>query len=609
MKTKKIMLLSMSLLLSLGAASCGGSNSSSSAGEGVERINFWSIGDQFSMNAYKALVEDYNANQGVIDKVSVKLSFKSDQSDTHYAICGSSKSQVDILGVSDRKFFNNAREGYYTNLDELYADEAKRTKDSDGNYVLDLDDISENLIDRYRFDIDSRIGGKGQDLYAIPMGSDPTLVIYNVDLFEEQNINIVSIEESKLADYNSKNGTSFKARGYAEYTVEAAPSKGLKTSTNLNGETVVKVFNNLIPMNYVELNTLSKGLTKSYNPSSTSTYGVLNEWWFSHGWPVGGDCVAWDEDLNKYKFILGDERPNYMVIDDITIDGTSYSKGDIIRYNDRKEVSSNSSIDKSKLYALPSQYEQFRDFCALSQAKGVKVDAELDGYGISPSPATLQNSSKITYFTSGSVAMVIEGFGQLQTVKDGTRYKFDVAPLYTYREFEGENPLGHSELKVIGKNYDGVVFEGNIKTVNGVEIKSEPTGSSNSTGWTIPANSAKKDAAWKFLQWLASNDAVKYLVESNATAPTSKSYALSDEYANMEGRIVNNFRAVGIMTSQCELGDWSYLEDGQWITTWSNELNTDVRNGKTDLDKFFKNQQEATDTLLEKYSFRLYGKN
>ena len=77
----------------------------------------------------------------------------------------------------------------------------------------------------------------------------------------------------------------------------------------------------------------------------------------------------------------------------------------------------------------------------------------------------------------------------------------------------------------------------------------------------------------------------------------------------MEGRIVNNFRAVGIMTSQCELGDWSYLEDGQWITTWSNELNTDVRNGKTDLDKFFKNQQEATDTLLEKYSFRLYGKN
>ena len=604
---KKSVILTLLLMLVFALASCDGDDTSGS-NNGV-RINFWAIGDQFSMQAYKSLVDDYNANQGVIDGVSVKLSFKQDQSDTHYAICGSSRSQVDILGVSDRKFFNNAKEGYYTNLDELYADESLRTKDKDGNYVLNIDDISENLIDRYRFNIDTRTGGKGQDLYALPMGSDPTLLIYNVDLFNEANINIISVEESNLAAYNAQNNTNYKARGYAEYTVDAAPAQGLKTSTNLNGETVVKVFNNLIPMNYVELNTLSKNFTKSYNSSSKSTYGILNEWWFSHGWSVGGDCVAWDNELNSYKFILGDENANYMVLEDVQVNGTSYKAGEILSYNDRKYVNSNASFDKSKLYELPSQYEQFRDFCALSQAKGVKVDSELNGYGISPSPATLQNSSKITYFTSGSVAMVVEGFNQLQTVRDGTRYNFDVAPLYTYREFEGEEPLGHNELKVIGKSYDGVVFEGNIKTLNGVSIKSEPVGSSNSTGWTIPSNSANKEAAWKFLQWLASDDAVKYLVQANSTAPTSKSYALSDEYANMSGKIVNNFRAVGIMTSQCELGDWSYLEDGQWITVWSNELNTDVRNGKTDLDVFFQNQQKATDDLLQKYKFRLYGKN
>ena len=609
MKNRKLLVLSIVLSSVLTMTGCGESGTSEPADSKVDRINFWSIGDQFSMTAYKNLVDYYNANQGKLDGVQVKISFKQDQSDTHYAICGSSKSQVDILGVSDRKFFNNAKEGYYTNLEELYNDESKRIKDKNGNYVLNLEDISENLLDRYRFDIDSRTGGKGQDLYAIPMGSDPTLLIYNVDLFNDANINIVSIEESELEAYNSKNNTSYKARGYAEYTVDRAPAANLKTSKNLNGEEVVKVFNNLIPMNYVELNTISKYFTKSYTPSSKSTYGVLNEWWFSHGWPVGGDCVAWDEELEKYKFILGDESSNYMVIEDTQINGTTYKKGDIIRYNDRKYVNNNPSFDKSSLYELPSQYEQFRDFCALSQAKGVKVDSELDGYGISPSPATLQNSSKITYFTSGSVAMVVEGFGQLQTVKDGTKYNFDVAPLYTFRQFDGENPLGNSELKVIGKEYDGVTFEANITKVNGLEIKSKSTGSSNSTGWTIPANSAKKESAWKFLQWLASNEAVKFLVEANATAPTSKSYALSEEYAKMEGRIVNNFRAVGIMATQCELGDWSYLEDGQWITAWSNELNSDVRNGKTDLDDFFKNQQQATDTILEKYKFRLYGKN
>lgn len=603
---RKTIILTLILMFMFTLVAC---NNEQTEPDNVDRINFWSIGDQYSMQAYKSLVDDYNKTQGVIDGVSVKLSFKQDQSDTHYAICGSDKSQVDVLGVSDRKFFNNAKEGYYTNLDELYANESLRTKDANGNYVFDLSDISENLIDRYRFNIDNRTGGKGQSLYAIPMGSDPTLIIYNVDLFNAANINIISVEESKLDAYNQQNNTKFKARGYAEYTVDATPAQGLKTSTNLNGETVVKVFNNLIPMNYVELNTLSKYFTKTYTASSQSTYGILNEWWFSHGWPVGGDCVAWDNDLNKYKFILGDENPNYMVIDNLQVNGTDYKAGEILSYNDRKYVNNNASFDKSKLYKLPSQYEQFRDFCALSQAKGVKVDSEITGYGISPSPATLQNSSKITYFTSGSVAMVVEGFNQLQTVKDGTRYKFDVAPLYTFREFEGEATLGHNELKVIGKSYDGVVFTGELKTVNGVEIKSQPAGSSNSIGWTIPSNSSNKEAAWKFLQWLASNKGLEYLVKANATAPTSTSYALSDEFANMEGRIVDNFRAVGIMASQCELGDWSYLEDGQWITVWSNELNTDVRNGKTDLDVFFNNQQAPTDSLLEKYKFRLYGKN
>jgi single-strand DNA-binding protein len=129
MKIKSI-ILTLILLLTFTLVSCDGDDNGSNNGV---RINFWSIGDQYSMQAYKALVDEYNATQGVIDGVSVKISFKQDQSDTHYAICGSAKSQVDVLGVSDRKFFNNAKEGYYTNLDELYANESLRTKDANGN--------------------------------------------------------------------------------------------------------------------------------------------------------------------------------------------------------------------------------------------------------------------------------------------------------------------------------------------------------------------------------------------------------------------------------------------------------------------------------------------
>jgi hypothetical protein len=132
MKIKSI-ILTLILLLTFTLVSCDGDDNGSNNGV---RINFWSIGDQYSMQAYKALVDEYNATQGVIDGVSVKISFKQDQSDTHYAICGSAKSQVDVLGVSDRKFFNNAKEGYYTNLDELYANESLRTKDANGTFPV-----------------------------------------------------------------------------------------------------------------------------------------------------------------------------------------------------------------------------------------------------------------------------------------------------------------------------------------------------------------------------------------------------------------------------------------------------------------------------------------
>lgn len=67
------------------------------------------------------------------------------------------------------------------------------------------------------------------------------------------------------------------------------------------------MFNNQIPTNWTELVELSKLFTKSYNASSASTYGFLNEWWFSFGWSVGGDCLEWDEEKGQYVFNLGDE--------------------------------------------------------------------------------------------------------------------------------------------------------------------------------------------------------------------------------------------------------------------------------------------------------------
>lgn len=609
MKKKLIALAISSVLAATCLAGCGGGGDDG-AGNG-ERITFWGITDQYTSSSYSQLVDAYNAGQGKIDGVYVKYSPKTDSSANHMSYCASARGTVDIIGVSDRYVFNNIAQGFYTNLQDYIDESSTYTKNADGETYFSVDNYSAGNIDRFRFNKETSEAGEGEDLYALPLVANASVIYYNEDYFTQNNINIISVTEEELEAYNQANDTTYAPRGYAEYTVEAMPAAGLKTSENLEGDEVVKVFNNLIPMSFLEVNTLSKYFTREYNKQSPSLYGVLNEWWFSHGWAVGGDCVKWDEDMGQYKFTLGDEQPNYLVTEAVTVNGTPYDAGDILSYADRNWVLDNlSSAVASSLYELPSQYEQFREFCAWSQVTGKKVDGEVYGYGISPSPATLNNSSKVQYFTSGEVAMLVDGTTELDPVYNALvgKTEWNIAPMYTYREFEGEDPAGSGTLKVIGKEYDGVEFTGEVKEVNGTPIVGKLSGSSQNFGWAIPANSSHKDAAWKFLQYLTSAEGQSYFVANDAGAPSVSSYINSPEYYDKENKKCDNYRAISIMAESCTIGDWSYFENGEWISDWSLELNGPVRNGETSLTEFFDHQQRPTDTILAGYKFKLHGK-
>lgn len=609
MKKKLIALAISSVLAATCLAGCGGGGDDGAGN--AEIITFWGITDQYTSSSYSQLVDAYNAGQGKIDGVYVKYSPKTDSSANHMSYCASARGTVDIIGVSDRYVFNNIAQGFYTNLQDYIDDPSTYTKNADGKTYFSVDNYAAGNIDRFRFNKETSEAGEGEDLYALPLVANASVIYYNEDYFTQNNINIISVTEDELEAYNKTNGTTYAPRGYAEYTVDVMPAAGLKTSKNLEGEEVVKVFNNLIPMSFLEVNTLSKYFTREYNKQSPSLYGVLNEWWFSHGWAVGGDCVKWDEDMGQYKFTLGDEQPNYLVTEAVTVNGTPYDAGDILSYADRNWVLDNlSSAVASSLYELPSQYEQFREFCAWSQVTGKKVDNEVYGYGISPSPATLNNSSKVQYFTSGEVAMLVDGTTELDPVYNALvgKTEWDIAPMYTYREFEGEDPAGSGTLKVIGKEYDGVEFTGEVKEVNGTPIVGKLSGSSQNFGWAIPANSSHKDAAWKFLQYLTSAEGQSYFVANDAGAPSVSSYINSPEYYDKDNKKCDNYRAISIMVEACTIGDWSYFENGKWISDWSLELNGPVRNGETSLTEFFDHQQVPTDTILAGYKFKLHGK-
>ena len=579
----------------------------------AETVKFWYIMTGDNGVNYNELIDAYNAGQGVKDNVEVIKFAKTDYSAQLTMTLRAPKGpdMPDIVMCSDKFFKANVMQDNFMNLDGYIADTANYTTDENGDPYLDMTDIPAGLTDRFRYNAETDTAGAGQSLYALPNGDNPEIMYYNASLFKDAGIHIISVAEEDIDAYNEANETSYLPRGYCEYLPDSTPETGLATSQSLNGESVIKVFNNQIPMSWNELLTLSKFFSKEYREESKSNYGYLSEWWFQYGWSVGGDCLAYDEDEGQYVFTLGSDLPGYIATEDVTINGESYRAGDVVGYMARKYIAENTSDAElmGSLYKIPSQYEAFREFCALSQVTDDTVDSQgKSGYEVSPSPATLSNSNKVNYFTTGSVAMVNEEFANVNSIAEGVAGKFewDVAPLYQYREYEGGEMDGDT-FKIVGKEYNGSEYTGKLKVVNGTEIKGVYKTAAVNYGMMIPTKASNPDAAWKFLQWMAT-EGQKYLSGSAVHVPTSMEYASGEEYKSALNGLFENTAAAAFSMSHSDIGDWSYLEDGEWVHNWANILNTDVRNGSMKLDEFFLQVQETADSALSKYTVTLIGK-
>ena len=574
------------------------SSSYRSYAETTEDITFWAVKND---ETYDSIVNEYNATQGKYDGVHVNIEYKSDQSANHTPICGE-ENKTDILYVNDRLFYSNTSKNYYTNLEPYINDESKYTVDNDGNRYLDISDFNSNTIDRFRFNTETLTAGKGESLYGLPIENQGMVIYYNVDAIDAVGVNIISIAENELDNYNKEHNTSYAPRGYCEYLND--PSNGQMTSSkNLDGKTVYKVFNNRIPMSVLEMVTLSKQLTKSYNPNSITKYGYCSEYYQSHIWSVGGNTIHFDEDINQYKFTLGDKQKNYLVTgtDSVEVNGSIYHEGEILSYKDRKFINNGGkSSNNSKLVELPSSYEQFREYVATNVEKDMQIDEEMHGYGIYKYSNT--SSSKCNYFTSQESSMFIDSNYYISLFVKNIKFNWNIAPVYTYREFEGEDPKGTSTLKIVGE--DG--FTGKLREVNGTKIKGIHSAPSINAAYVIPNNSTHKDAAWKFLQYLTSKENQKNLslTDDVYVLPTRESVAFSDEYLNHSDK---NVYALSMASMYSKHEERSYLENYEWMNSWTNQPLNELLLGTIDIPTFLDNQQDSIDSLLSTYKFKLNG--
>ena len=560
------------------------------SGDAVE-VNFWGWGDKEEVAVFTRIVNTFNKKYEGAIKVNYIQRPSGDAYADNLLVQLNGKKGPDVFYAHDRVIKQYASMGYCEDLTSYVANSVYDTK-------LDESDMFSNILNRYRYNVETTTSNSDDPLWAVPKDLAPTAIYYNKTHFQNAGITIISkTEEEMIAE-----GGSVKA--FFKDTTG-------KYSLIHNGW----VFNNKIPMNWEECVQLSNYLQ---NETRVSQYGFFTEWWFNYGWSVGGNCIEYVETSDaaynegRYKFTLNDSTKNYIVREDseaVVVNGNTYYPGETISYEDKlasNDVFGNGTpairqevldlVEAGNLDELPSQREAFTEFVRLSQKPSVMVDdvtgvydsvsdfygadanGKIYGYGITPDPTAISADGKIGYFTSGKVSMLLNIFTSVKQIRENMKDEWDVAPTLQYKVYSED-----------GKS---------------VLVRGKQAAHSASVGICVNAKSPVKQAAYCFAEFIASAEGQKIQAEEGFAMPIQKSVASQDFFIN-SGKDPQNIQ---VFIDACEYqtpGDWWFLRDSKWIDPWANLLNGDVRNGKITLSQFYlaevyKTTQSRLDTFTKK---------
>lgn len=525
-------------------------------------LRFWGWGDEVEGKVFNKLTEDFNNTIGKASKITVEYNkIPSSDYDTLVIQAMGSPETPDVVYIGDGAVKGWVENGYLASLDE-FLDMPSTT--------IKVDEMWPSGVNRYRYNLETTTSNDDDPLWGLPKDIGPTVIYYNADYLRNAGVTIISVSEEDMKD---KFGTQI-------------PGTDGKTYSWRGYDAQQKVFNNQIAMNWEETVELSALIQKDKTPSNKKCeYGFFTEWWFNYGWSVGGDCMEYVPDENGdmyYKFTLGDETKNYIVKDEYTgtveiSGGGSYKAGEIISYVDKTKLTPE---QKANCNELPSQREAFTEFCRLSAKTSQTVDTvngqAIKGHGISMNPATLGDADYSAHFTTGVIGMYVDGRWAVTTHRTYMKeFDWDVAPLPVYRRY----------------NEDGTVQAHGIAS-----------GHSGSMAVGIPAGSPYKNAAWLFVQYIAGETGQAAQSKEGFAIPNQMKLAEDEEIFLQTTKKPHNSKIFIDAALNQRAADWTYLKDGIWINKWAPTLNSDVRDGKMSLTKFFADYTKVTQDELYKYN-------
>lgn len=588
-KVLSVFLILASLLAMLSLTACGNKS-------GNATVTFMYGGNIAQAEMFNVLITEFNNTVGAQQKITVKGVPKSGSLDSILAQQLPSNSGPDVVVLSDEYF-----KKYTMYLEDLTGkvDDAV------------LNDFYPQLSSRYHYDMVTTTSNSDDPLYGVPAYNDTTVLYYNKTALAKVGVICISVPAENLeafnggsADLNGKTKADYgitvnvPAKGFyrSEYPFVPADGEtdGSSWAAPVSGE--VLIFNDQIPMNWDEIEDLGLICTKDRNSNSKTQYGYYTEWWFNYGWSVGGNCL---EDLSgngEWTFALQSDTPNYIVNEGKTYTGvytgTTYQAGetldlkDVINANAGDDIGYKTDSKTYFSYTVNGADTGARDFSAQiadgtltelpSTRKAFSRFAYLAGIGglnVCPYPSAFNGTSSVSYFTSGTLALLVEKISNHDTIEKTMADDWGIAPLPEYKIYE--NPEDPDD--------DSVALKGKSAT--------------HSIGYcaSVSKKSSVKDQSIVFLNWLAT-DGQKVLAEKGYISSRQSDKAVAQQnlaYKN-SGVVMNSI-------ASAQAGDWWYMPDRSWIDTWASPLNNKVRYGQMGLDEFLFGYIEESNDRLEEY--------
>ena len=587
---KKLVSLGLVAMMIGSLTACGGS------GGGKATIEFMYGGDVVLSEMYNALINEFNETKGKQAGVSVTGIPKSGSLDSVLAQQLPSNSGPDVVAISDEYF-----KKYTQYLEDMTGKFDQKI----------LDDFYPNTISRYHYDIEKTTSNSDDPLYGIPGYNDTTVLFYNKTVLEKVGVICISVDEEGLADFND-GGKDLNGKTKADYGIESdVPAKGFYrseapfipaedetdgSSWEAPSDSEEMIFNDRIPMNWDEIEDLGMICTKNINSVSPSQYGYYTEWWFNYGWSVGGDCLEDVSGEGNWTYAHAGELPNYIVGEGKTYTGVysgiTYNAGDTLEIRDIVDAQKGDTLSfetdgesyfyytvngeeaavrdmsaetsDGTLVKLPSIKDAFSRFCYLAGEGGINV---------CPSPAAFNGTSSASYFTAGSLALLVEQISNIPTIEKTMKDDWGIAPLPIYKTYTDTSDPSCDEVAAKGKE------------------------ANHSIGYSVSISSKSevKEEAYVFVEWLAT-DGQKFLAENGYVSSRK-----SDADLVIKNLPYDNSEVILNSVASSGAGDWWYMPDRTWIDTWAQPLNNQVRYGKMTLDEFLYKYIEDTNERLAEY--------